>query len=46
MRNTFSRKYTGQVLYLVEIIEAGGINQQQVRLASAYLSSSPSVVRS
>ena len=31
----------GQVLFLVEIIEASGFNQQQARLASPYLSSSP-----
>ena len=35
----------GQVLFLVEIIEASGFNQQQARLASLYLSSSPSGVR-
>ena len=35
----------GQVLFLVEIIEASGFNQQQSRLASLYLSSSPSGVR-
>ena len=34
-----------QVLFLVEIIEAGGFNQQQVRLAGLYRVSSPSVVR-
>ena len=31
----------GQVLFLVEIIEAGGFNQQQARLASPYRVSSP-----
>ena len=36
----------GQVLFLVEIIEAGGFNQQQARLASPYRASSPSAVRS
>ena len=35
----------GQVLFLVEIIEASGFNQQQSCLASLYLSSSPSGVR-
>ena len=30
----------GQVLFLVEIMEAVGFNQQQSRLASVYLSSS------
>ncbi len=35
----------GQVLFLVEIIEAGGFNQQQSRLASPYRVSSPSPVR-
>ena len=35
----------GQVLFLVEIIEAGGFNQQQKRLASLYLSSSRSEAR-
>ena len=30
----------GQVLFLVEIMEAVGFNQQQSRLASLYLSSS------
>ena len=35
----------GQVLFLVEIIEAGGFNQQQARLASLYRVSSPSAVR-
>ena len=38
-----SRK--GQVLFLVEIIEAGQFNQQQARLASPYRVSSPSEVR-
>ncbi len=31
----------GQVLFLVEIIEAGDFNQQQARLASPYRVSSP-----
>ncbi len=35
----------GQVLFLVEIIEAGGFNQQQARLASLCRVSSPSAVR-
>ena len=35
----------GQVLFLVEIIEAGGFNQQQARLASLCRVSSPSEVR-
>ncbi len=37
--------YPGQVLFLVEIIEAGQFNQQQARLASPYRVSSPSEVR-
>ncbi len=32
--------WKGQVLFLVEIMEAVGFNQQQSRLASLYLSSS------
>ena len=36
---------TGQVLYLVEIMEAIGFNQQPLRLGSVYLSSSPSAAR-
>ena len=39
------RRRAGQVLFLVEIIEAGGFNQQQSRLASPYRVSSPSPVR-
>lgn len=35
----------GQVLFLVEIIEVGGFNQQQLRLASMYGVLSPSTVR-
>ena len=35
----------GQVLFLVEIIEAGRFNQQQARLASPYRASSPSATR-
>ncbi len=36
---------TGQVLYLVEIIEAGVFNPQQLRLASLYRVSSACAVR-
>ena len=43
--NIVSTLRIGQVLFLVEIIEASGFNQQQSRLASLYLSSSPSGVR-
>ena len=35
----------GQVLFLVEIIEAGVFNQQQARLASVYRVSSACAVR-
>ena len=41
LRSRSNIEKIGQVLFLVEIIEAGGFNQQQARLASPYRVSSP-----